>query len=65
MCSWAVQSASYELREESRVLLVNIQKKLTHSAVGAGKVFWAGEVTAVSFAKRKKRGELSLFRLEN
>lgn len=47
------------------MLLVNIQKNWTQSAVGSGKVFWAGEVTAESFAKRKKRGELSLFRLEN
>lgn len=43
----------------------HVQKNWTESAVGAGKLFWAAEVIAESFAKRKKRGELSLFRLAN
>lgn len=43
----------------------HVQKYWRQSAVGAGKVFQAGEVIAESFAKRKKRGELSLFRLAN
>lgn len=68
VCSWAVQSASYELREDSKSVwatVCHVHKNWTESAVGAGKLFWAAEVIAESFAKRKKRGELSLFRLAN
>lgn len=68
VCSWAVQCFLWIQRGVKVTVwatVCHVQKNWTQSAVGAGKLFWAAEVVAESFAKRKKRGELSLFRLAN